>query len=128
MMVDQAKRLLTRANHDQTVAGATLIISGAYLLSRLLGLLRDRLLVAHFGVGPDLSAYYAAFRIPEMLFTLLVSGAFAVAFIPVLSQYLQKDQQEDAWKVTSSLLNLLVLATAVGGVIIIIFADPLTRI
>ncbi len=127
-MVDQARRLLTRANADHTVAGATLIISGAYLLSRLLGLLRDRLLVSHFGVGPDLSAYYAAFRIPEMLFTLLVSGAFAVAFIPVLSQYLQKDQQDEAWKVTSSLLNLLVLATAIGGVIIIIFADPLTRL
>ncbi len=127
-MVNQARRLLTRANAGQTFAGATLIISGAYLLSRLLGLFRDRLLVAHFGVGPELSAYNAAFRIPELLFTLLVSGAFAVAFIPVLSQHLQKDQQEEAWKVTSSLLNLLVLATAVGSVIIFVFADPLTRL
>jgi putative peptidoglycan lipid II flippase len=127
-MVNGAKRLLSRANSGQTLTNATLFISGAYLLSRLLGLLRDRLLVAHFGVSSELSAYYAAFRLPELLFTLLVSGAFAVAFIPVLTEHLQRDEQATAWKVTSSLLNLLVVGTFVGAVALIIFADPLTRI
>ncbi len=127
-MVDRARRLLSQANSRQTVAGATMVITVAYLFSRLLGLLRDRLLVAHFGVGPELSAYNAAFRIPEMLFTLLVSGAFAVAFIPVLTERLQKDEKDQAWQITSSLLNLLVLATVAGGLLIIIFADPLTRL
>jgi putative peptidoglycan lipid II flippase len=127
-MVDQAKRLLSRANTGQTVANATLIISGAYLLSRLLGFLRGRLLVAHFGVGPDLSAYMAAFRLPELLFTLLVSGAFAVAFIPVLTEHLEKGQREQAWRITSTLLNLLVIGTAIGSVLIIIFAGPLTTL
>jgi putative peptidoglycan lipid II flippase len=127
-MVNRARRLLSRANSRQTVGNAALIISSAYLLSRLLGLLRDRLLVAHFGVGPQSSAYYAAFRLPELLFTLLVSGAFAVSFIPVLTEYLQKDQRDLAWRVTSSLLNLLVLGTIAGTVLIIIFADPLTTL
>jgi putative peptidoglycan lipid II flippase len=127
-MVNHAKRLLNRANANQTVTSATLFISGAYLGSRLLGLLRDRLLVAHFGAGPEASAYNAAFRIPELMFSLLVSGAFAVAFIPVLSAHLQKDERDKAWQVTSSLLNLLVIATIAGGVLILIFADPLTRI
>jgi putative peptidoglycan lipid II flippase len=125
-MVNQAKRLLGKANQRQTVGTAALVISMAYLLSRLLGLLRDRLLVAHFGVGSDLSAYYAAFRLPELLFTLLVSGAFAVAFIPVLTEHLEKDQRDQAWRVASSLLNILVLVTVAGGIIGIIFADPLT--
>ncbi|HVQ44441.1 MAG TPA: murein biosynthesis integral membrane protein MurJ [Candidatus Saccharimonadia bacterium] len=127
-MVDRAKHLLGRANAGQTVASATLIISGAYLLSRILGLLRNRLLAAHFGLGPDLSAYNAAFRLPDLLFTLLVSGAFAVAFIPVLSRHLEQKQQDEAWRVTSSLLNLLVLITIAGGVVIVVFADPLMRI
>jgi putative peptidoglycan lipid II flippase len=127
-MVDQAKRLLGHANAKQTLASATLFISGAYLLSQLLGLLRTRLLVAHFGASETLSAYYAAFRLPELLFTLLVSGAFAVAFIPVLTDHLEKDQREAAWEVTSSLLNLLVLSTLAAGVFIIIFADPLTTL
>lgn len=127
-MVNHARRLLTRANAKQSFAGATMIISVAYLLSRLMGLLRDRLMVAHFGIGPAASAYNAAFRLPELLFTLLVSGAFAVAFIPVLSEHLEKDQRDEAWQVTSSLLNLLVLATLVGAAVIMVFADPLTRL
>jgi putative peptidoglycan lipid II flippase len=127
-MVNQAKRLLGRANAGQTVGRAALLMSLAYLLSRLLGLLRDRLLVAEFGKGPLLDAYIAAFRLPEMLFTLLVSGAFAVAFIPVLTDYLEKKQQDEAWRVTSSLLNILVLATVVGGVVIALLADPLTTL
>jgi putative peptidoglycan lipid II flippase len=93
-----------------------------------LGCLRDRLLVAHFGIGHIADAYNAAFRLPELLFTLLVSGAFAVAFIPVLAQHLQKDQRDEAWRVTSSLLNLLVLGTIAGGVLIAVFASPLTRL
>jgi putative peptidoglycan lipid II flippase len=124
-MVEKARALLQRR---QTVAGAAFIISGAYLASRLLGFVRDRLLASHFGVGPETSAYYAAFRLPEFLFTLLVSGAFAVAFIPVLTEYLQKDQREVAWRVTSSLLNLLVLITIAGGVLIFVFAGPLTTL
>ncbi|HUD11638.1 MAG TPA: murein biosynthesis integral membrane protein MurJ [Candidatus Saccharimonadia bacterium] len=127
-MVDKAKRLLGRANQHQTVSHAALLISTAYLGSRLLGLLRDRLLVAHFGIGPQLSAYNAAFRLPDLLYTLLVSGAFAVAFIPVLTKHLQKDQQEEAWRVTSSLLTILVLGTIVGAVLIFIFAGPLTTL
>jgi putative peptidoglycan lipid II flippase len=125
-MVNQAKRILNRANQRQTVGMAAMLISGAYLASRLLGLLRDRLLVAQFGKGPLLDSYNAAFRLPELLFTLLVSGAFAVAFIPVLTQHLDKGEREEAWKVTSSMLNLLVLGTAVVGILGAIFADPLT--
>ncbi len=124
----RARRWLDVATQRQTVGGAAMLISGAFLVSRLLGLLRDRLLVAHFGIGAELDAYNAAFRLPEMLFTLLVSGAFAVAFIPVLSSYLHKDEQDEAWRVTSSLLNLLVLATAIGGLVMAIFASPLTTI
>lgn len=127
-MVNRAKRLLGQANAGQTLAGAAIIISGAYLLSRLLGFLRDRLLVSHFGIGPELSAYSAAFRLPELLFSLLVSGAFAVAFIPVLTEHLQKDQRAEAWRVTSTLLNFLVVATLLGGVLIIVFAGPLTTL
>jgi putative peptidoglycan lipid II flippase len=84
--------------------------------------------VAHFGIGPQLSAYNAAFRLPDLLYTLLVSGAFAVAFIPVLTRHLQKNQQEEAWKVTSSLMTILVLGTIVGAVLIYVFAGPLTTL
>ncbi len=127
-MVSRAQRFFGKAASQKTVGAAAMIISAAYLLSRLLGLLRDRLLMAQFGKGPELDAYYAAFRIPELLFTLLVSGAFAVAFIPVLTEHLQREEKDEAWRVASSLLNILVVATVVGGVLIALFADPLTRL
>ncbi|MBW4061744.1 murein biosynthesis integral membrane protein MurJ [Candidatus Saccharibacteria bacterium] len=124
-MTNGAKKIFRRASGKQTVGGAAIIISGAYLASRLLGLLRNRLLVAHFGIGPTLDAYNAAFRLPDLLFMLLISGAFAVSFIPVFTEYLEKDQREMAWRVTSSLLNFLVLATIIGVIILEISAGPL---
>lgn len=127
-MVNKARRLLGQATAGQTMQKAALFISGAYLLSALLGLLRERLLISNFGLSSELSAYYVAFRLPELLFALLVSGAFAVAFIPVLSEHLAEEKREQAWRVTSSLLNLLVLATIVGAVVIVVFAGPLTSL
>lgn len=122
------QRLIERANRRTTVGVAASIISFAYLISRLLGLLRDRLLVGHFGLTPVADAYTAAFRLPELMFTLLVSGAFAVAFIPVMAEHLASDEQEEAWRMASSLLNILVLVTIVAAAIAAIFADPLTKL
>ena len=89
---------------------------------------RDRLLVAHFGVGSTLDAYTAAFRVPDLLFNLLITGAFAVAFIPVFTEHWEKDGPGDAWRLTSSLLNLLVLATVIVCGVAFVLADPLTTI
>lgn len=127
-MVNRARNLLTRTNAQQTVGSAAIVISMAYLLSRLLGLFRDRLLIAAFGKGPILDSYNAAFRLPELLFTLLVSGAFAVAFIPVFTEYLQKDKRDEAWRIASSLMTVLVIATVVGGAVMAVFAGPLTTL
>lgn len=98
------------------------------MLSRLLGLFRDRLLISHFGKGMALDAYNAAFTLPDLLFTLLVSGAFAVAFIPVFSEYLQKDEKEEAYQVASSLLNILVVGTLAVALIVEVFASQITAI
>lgn len=119
-------KLFSRANHRTTVGTAALLISGSYLVSRVLGLFRDRLIASHFGVGPEVSAYTAAFRLPELLFTLLVTGAFAVAFIPVLSEHLIKDQRDEAWEMTSSILNLLVFGAIGVAIILFVVANPLT--
>lgn len=100
----------------------------AYLASRLLGLLRDRLLVSHFGISPATDAYTAAFRLPELLFTLLVSGAFAVAFIPVFTEWIHKGQKDRAWELASTLLNLLMVVTLGIGIVAFIFADPITTL
>jgi putative peptidoglycan lipid II flippase len=120
--------VLRRVNKKTTVGFAAFLISTSYMASRVLGLLRDRLLAAHFGIGPLADAYAAAFRLPDLLFSLLVSGAFAVAFIPVLTEHWVKGEEQEAWEVSSVLLNILMLSTLVLAVVFFIFADPLTKL
>ena len=59
---------------SQTITSAAMLIGIASLLSRVLGVLRERLLVSHFGVGDSLDAYYASFEAPNFLYNLLILG------------------------------------------------------
>jgi putative peptidoglycan lipid II flippase len=126
--MNRLKQFFRRVNAKQTIGSAALVISSAYLLSRLLGLLRDRLLIAHFGVGATLDAYMAAFSLPDLLFTLLVSGAFAVTFIPVFTEEMHRGEDSEAWDMASTLLNLLVIATVIAAILGIIFASPIVSV
>jgi len=77
-------------NHQsKNITSAAVILSVAYLLSRLLGLFRDRLLAGAFGAGDELDIYYAAFRIPDLVYSLLVMGVISAGFIPVFMAYKQ---------------------------------------
>lgn len=121
--------MLNKVNKKTTVGVTAALISVAYLVSRLLGLLRDRLLASHFGVANPLTdAYTAAFRLPELLFTILVSGAVAVAFIPVLTEYWEKEERAEAWEIASGVLNILALLTLTAAAVMFVFAGPLTTL
>ena len=83
--------ILTR--REKNILSAASVIMTAVAFSRVLGLLRDRLLAARFS-PEDLGVYYAAFRLPNMIFELLVMGALATAFIPVFTSYLDTKSKE----------------------------------
>lgn len=122
------KDFLAKINKARTMGAAAFIISFSYFLSRVLGLVRDRLLASNFGVSAQTDAYTAAFRIPDLLFTLIVSGAFAVSFIPVFIGYLEKKKEAEAWRVANSILNILLLVTGVFCILAFIFASPLVTL
>ncbi len=105
-----------------TVGGAAIILGTASLASRGLGLLRDRLLATGFGAGSDLDVYYAAFRIPDFLFNILIWGAISAAFIPVFAGYLAGKQRETANQVASTVLSLALLTLLVAVGLVWIFA------
>ncbi|HTL39731.1 MAG TPA: lipid II flippase MurJ, partial [Methylomirabilota bacterium] len=77
---------------ENNIGRATMIIAVFSLLAKFLGLARDAVFSHQFGAGPVIDAYFAAFRIPDFIYNLLVMGTFSVAFIPVFSEYLLKDQ------------------------------------
>jgi putative peptidoglycan lipid II flippase len=122
------RKIIARANKQITVGWAAALLAGSFLTSALLGLLRERLLLANFGVGPTLDSYYIAFSIPDLIFYLLISGALSVTFIPVLSEYFTKNQRKLGWELSSSLMNLLGLSTLAASILIIIFAPWLVGI
>jgi len=89
--------------HGETsgLTAAAFLIGGASLVSSLLGVIRDRLLASNFGAGVELDAYYAAFRLPDLLFYLLIIGAFTAGFIPLFTEYAEQRGKESVAKFTS---------------------------
>ncbi|MBI2113347.1 MAG: murein biosynthesis integral membrane protein MurJ [Candidatus Wildermuthbacteria bacterium] len=112
--------MILRVLHSQskTVAFGAFLLAGSSLLSSVLGLFRDRLLASTFGAGVELDMYFAAFRIPDFLYGILILGGLSASFLPVFSGYFQEDQKR-AWKFAGQMLNVLVLA--LGGLAAVLF-------
>ncbi len=104
------------------VEAAVLLMMG-YLGSRGLGVIRQTLFNAIFGAGPDANAYYAAFRMPDTLFTLIAGGALIQAFVPVFVSFEKDHGREETWRLTSLVFNVL-LVSLTGLVLIAEFAAP----
>ena len=88
----------------------TLVVGAAFALAALAGIFRNIIIARQFGVGADLDAYYAAFKLPDLLFTIVAGGALATAFIPVFAEFLAQDDAAGAWRLASAITNLVVLA------------------
>ncbi len=96
----------------------------AVALSRILGLFRDRLLAARF-TPDELGVYYAAFRLPNMIFELLVMGTLATAFIPVFTASLTTKGARDAFKIASSVINIGLLVFVLFSLPILLFTKEI---
>ncbi len=105
-----------------SVSTNALIIGFFSIVSRLLGLLRDRLLASHFGAGDVLDAYYTAFKLPDFIFNIFILGALSSAFIPVFIEVKKQQGENKAWAVTNTILNFLLLIMLVLCIVGIILA------
>lgn len=100
---------------SKTITGAALLLGAASLASRFLGVLRDRVLAGEFGAGDTLDIYYAAFRIPDLIFNLLILGALSAGFIPIFTAALCKAKEKnehpkEAWEIVSGVINIMGVA------------------
>ncbi|HWQ99865.1 MAG TPA: murein biosynthesis integral membrane protein MurJ [Candidatus Methylomirabilis sp.] len=109
----------------ENVTTAALIVGAASLASRLVGVLRDRVLASTFGAGDVLDAYYAAFRIPDFLYNLVILGALSAAFIPVFTEYLEKRDRSEAWRLAERVLSVVGAVMAILCVVLIVAAPNL---
>jgi putative peptidoglycan lipid II flippase len=109
----------------RALARAGLVVTAAFLASRLLGWVRLVVIGNVFGADPDLAAYFTAFRIPDLIYQLVAAGAVASALIPVLSALLSDGTPSRAWKVASTVGNLILVALLVLATAVLIWAPLL---
>jgi putative peptidoglycan lipid II flippase len=107
---------------------ASLILTVAALASRVLGWIRLLVIGSQFGASRELDAYFAAFRIPDAIFQLVVAGALSAALIPVFSSYRARGRDEEAWQLASSVINLVIIALAALSLLMAILAPILVPI
>lgn len=102
---------------------AAFLLGAAGLLSRFLGIFRDRLLAGRFGAAGELDVYYAAFQIPDFLSTLFILGAGSAAILPVFQEELAHSK-ERARRIISALHTGFFLGAGLCG-LVVFFAAPL---
>src|SRR6516162_1412962 len=110
------------------LAGGAAVVMTGFLLSRLLGAVRNIVIAAHFGAGPEYGAYVAAIALPDLVFQVLVGGAVGSAFIPVFKRYHAVGQEREAWHLTSAVINIFVLVALATSIVLAIFARPVMDI
>ncbi|MEI6627352.1 MAG: murein biosynthesis integral membrane protein MurJ, partial [bacterium] len=112
---------------SKTITSAAIVIGFMSLVSRFLGVFRDRILASQFGVGDSLDIYYAAFRLPDLIFNLIILGAISAGLIPIFSEFIAKDRKEDAWRLISNVLNILTLVLVGCSVVLYFFMPTLMQ-
>ncbi len=114
---------------QSTILSAAAIITVANIVSALSGLMRQRLLISVFfnSQKSAFAAYTVASAIPDTVFQLIILGALSASFIPIFSHYQKKSDQE-AFQMTSTMMNALLLLFLVFSCVVFVFAEPFTRL
>lgn len=126
------KRLLSNGRslflkENSSILSAAAVIMGASLASALLGLIRTRLLITYFyNDTAILDVFWAAFRLPDMVFQIIIVGALSSAFIPVFSKYI--GNKSESSKLASSMINAIMLVMVLLTVLLLIYARPLSGV
>ena len=113
----------TTSDDQQRVTRSAGIVSIAVMASRLLGLVREKVIAYYFAAGVGGDAFYAAFRIPNLMRDLFGEGALSKAFVTTFTATELEEGEEAAWRLASRVFSatflLLTVITIIG-----IFAAP----
>lgn len=110
-----------------TIARAGLVVSGAFFVSRVLGWLR-LVVFARLFEAAELDPFIAAFRIPDLIFQLVAAGALSSALVPIVAGLLEQDRNAHAWRMVSTVINLMLIALTTLAVVLFILAPIVMRV
>src|SRR5487761_1113430 len=116
-----------RLSHEHTAFSATLLLMFSALLSRVIGLVRIKVIAYLFGAGSLTDAYSAAFQLPDMLTYLLVGGTASITFITILSRYREQGREHEGEEALSVILSVMLMVLGSAIVLGEVFAPLYTR-
>lgn len=117
-----------RSDRSRIIQAAT-IISVAFVISRLLGILRDVVINYYFGIATqEANAYFIASRFPETIFYIIAGGALGSAFIPTFSAYFVRDDASGGWRLFSAVTNLVTLVTTMVAAVAAALAPQIIQL
>lgn len=117
----------THASRQRHLVFNTILVSSSFLFAAAAGLVRNMIIARQFGLNAELDSFYAAFKLPDLLFTIVAGGALATAFIPVFAEYLADEDIPGGWRLTSAVTNLVVIIVSGFALLAALFAPGLVR-
>ncbi len=124
-MEKMVKNLFSLLYSRQTsILSGAAIIATTLMLSKVLGLIRDRLL-AHVFSPDKIDIFWAAFRLPDLIFQIVILGALSVAFIPVFTEILENKGKDEAFDMARAILNVFLAIFILATILIYFLAQPL---
>ena len=108
-MTVSGRGILTRT---QAMGVAAIALGISVFLSRILGLIRDKVISYYFGAGAEADVYFMAFVVPDFLNYLLAGGYFSITLVPLLAMSFNRDEK-DGWEFFSSAVTWAALAIGI---------------
>src|SRR5260370_26958153 len=108
----QRPQIVERGERESTSRSAFMVGDGI-LISRIIGVVRQRVFAHYLGISDAAGAFNAAFRIPNFLQNVFGEGALSASFIPVYASLLARGDKKEASRLADAVLTMLALATSV---------------
>lgn len=105
-----------------------IIVLASSLTSKILGMVKEMIFAARFGTSPELGVYLTAFRIPDLLTSVFVLGAFSSAFIPIFARHIEQGNDNKAWKLANVITTLLMIVLVLLSLVCLVLAPVLVRL
>ncbi|CCJ34251.1 murein biosynthesis integral membrane protein MurJ [Caloramator australicus] len=106
----------------KNIGRATAIVMLMLFLSRILGFVREMIVAKVYGRSYVTDAFFAAFTIPDVMFYLLVGGALSSGFMPVFTQYIAKEDDDNAWRAANTFITVAIIFIIIFNILGITFA------
>ncbi len=115
-------------SQEDKITRSTGVVGGATLISRILGFVRDMIIAQLFGAHGSTDAFFVAFGVPNMLRRIFAEGGLSSSFVPVYSEYINKEGKEEAGRFADSMATTLAAVLALVSVAGVILAPWFVKV